>query len=232
MNFSTLEEVIKDKKGLLLIDKSQDWTSHDVVAKLRRITGVRKIGHAGTLDPLATGLLIILVGREFTKRQTEFLKQDKEYQCEAQLGIVTDSYDRMGQEINHASWTELKKIKRQDLEKVLLKFMGEITQTVPAFSAVKVKGRKLYNQARKGEVDLKTLPVREVEIYELELLEFEKDLAAQKITFKIRTKVSSGTYIRSMIHDIGGMLGVGATVLELRRTKIGEIAVDGAENLS
>jgi tRNA pseudouridine55 synthase len=232
MKFSTLEKVIKDKKGLLLIDKSQDWTSHDVVAKLRRVTKVKKIGHAGTLDPLATGLLIILVGREFTKRQTEFLKQDKEYECEAQLGTVTDSYDRMGQEVDRASWDELKKIERQDLEKILPKFTGKISQTVPAFSAVKVKGQKLYNQARKGEVDLKTLPVREVEIYDLELLEFEKDLTAQKITFKIKTKVSSGTYIRSMIHDIGEALGVGAMVTELRRTKIGEIAVDGAENLS
>jgi tRNA pseudouridine55 synthase len=209
--------------GILLIDKSTGMTSHDVVNIVRRQTGVRRVGHAGTLDPLATGLLIVLVGREFTKKQSEFMKLDKEYLCTAKLGIKTDTYDIDGQVISKASWDEVKKITQVNLEKVLENFRGEIEQTVPAYSAVKIKGEKLYEKARKGETKKEDLPKRKVNIKELELIDFSKDEIKQATSFTLRVACSSGTYIRSLIHDIGQQLKVGAMVKELRRTKIGDL---------
>jgi tRNA pseudouridine55 synthase len=229
--FSTIAEVKKDQQGIILIDKNQDWTSHDVVAKLRGLVGVKKIGHAGTLDPLATGLLIILVGREFTKLQDQFMKQDKEYEVEAEFGTTTDSYDAMGEVVTKVSWDEVTKISKKDLAKEMLKLTGQIEQTVPAYSAVKVKGKKLYQKARKGNIDLNTLPIRMVNIYNFELKEFNKDLKNEKLTVKFFTKVSSGTYIRSLIHDLGQLLQVGAYVTQLRRVSIGTVKVDGAEKI-
>lgn len=217
--------------GILLIDKPTGITSHDVVYRVRKKTGVSKVGHAGTLDPLATGLLIMLVGREFTKKQTQFLKQDKEYVCEAQLGIETDSYDVDGQIVKEETWGKIDKISQEDLEKVLNQFRGEISQTVPAFSAVKVKGEKLYQKARRGEIDKKSLPSRQVIIKELELLEFKKDVENRTLFFKIRVFCSSGTYVRSLTHDIGQELGAGATVSQLRRTKIGDLSISDAISL-
>ncbi|NCN87320.1 MAG: tRNA pseudouridine(55) synthase TruB [Candidatus Pacebacteria bacterium] len=229
--FSTIEEVKKEQKGIILIDKDQDWTSHDVVAKLRRIVGVKKIGHAGTLDPLATGLLIILVGREFTKLQDQFMKQDKEYEVEAEFGITTDSYDAMGEIVTQLGWDAVSKITKDDLNEAMIKLTGEIEQTVPAYSAVKVKGKKLYQKARKGDIDLSSLPSRIVNIYNFELIEFNKDVQNKKVTAKFYTKVSSGTYIRSLIHDLGQLLQVGAYVTQLRRVSIGNARVDRAEQI-
>lgn len=217
--------------GILLIDKPTGVTSHDVVNQVRRQTGVRRVGHAGTLDPLATGLLIILVGREFTKKQSKFLKQDKEYLGEVQLGVETDSYDVDGKIVKEASWNELEKIAQPDLEKVLEKFRGEITQTVPAYSAVKVKGQKLYEKARRGEINQQDLPSREVNIKELKLIDFKKDEKNQQIFFTIKVACSSGTYIRSLAHDIGQELKVGAMVSNLRRTKIGQLGVEDASEI-
>ena len=214
--------------GILLIDKPIGITSHDAVYRVRKKTGVKKVGHAGTLDPLATGLLIILVGREFTKRQREFLKQDKEYLCEVRLGIETDSYDVDGQIVAETSWEELKKISQLELEKALDKFRGEIIQTVPAFSAVKVRGQKLYEKARRGKVDKDDLPSRKVNVKELELIDFKKNEENKTVFFNIKVACSSGTYIRSIAHDIGQELGVGATVNKLRRTKIGQFSIDNA----
>lgn len=205
--------------GILLIDKPSGMTSHDVVNQVRKKTKVKRVGHAGTLDPLATGLLIVLVGREFTKRQAEFMKLDKEYICEAQLGVETDTYDVDGKVVKKANWEEVKKITKKKLQQVLDSFRGEITQIVPAYSAVKIKGEKLYEKARRGKINKKDLPSRQVEIKELELIEFNQDRGF----FKIRVVCSSGTYIRSLVHDIGLELGVGSTVNQLRRTKIGEI---------
>ncbi|NCN03484.1 MAG: tRNA pseudouridine(55) synthase TruB [Candidatus Pacebacteria bacterium] len=229
--FSTIAEVKKDRQGIILIDKNQDWTSHDVVAKLRGLVGVKKIGHAGTLDPLATGLLIILVGREFTKLQDQFMKQDKEYEVEAEFGKTTDSYDAMGEIVSEASWDEVSKISQVDLTKEMLKLTGQIEQTVPAYSAVKVRGKKLYQKARQGNIDLSTLPTRIVNIYNFEIKEFDKDLKNEKLTVKFFTKVSSGTYIRSLIHDLGQVLQVGAYVTQLRRISIGTVKIDGAEKI-
>lgn len=233
MKVSSIDEASQAKKGLLLIDKPEDWTSHDVVGKVRRLTGVKKVGHAGTLDPLATGLLIVLVGREFTKLQSQFLKQDKEYLVSARLGVVTDSYDAHGQITSEAEWSSLKEIDQENLLAILEKFKGTISQQVPIFSAVKVKGEKLYNKARAGKTAADvSLPVRKVEIKSLELISFSKDEQAKQASFSLRVSVSSGTYIRSLVHDIGQLLEVGAHVVSLRRTKIGDLSVEQAQNLS
>jgi tRNA pseudouridine55 synthase len=218
----------EDGTGILLVDKPTDMTSHDVVAIARRKLGIRKIGHAGTLDPLATGLLILLVGRQYTKQQDAFMKQDKEYVCTAELGVVTDSYDSDGTIVKKAAWQAVQKITKQQVIDVMKNFTGEIEQTVPIYSAVKVKGQKLYNLARQEQKVEIELPTRQVTIKELELLSFTKDEKRQKSTFTFRTFVSSGTYIRSLAHDIGQVLTIGAMVTSLRRTKIGDAEVDNA----
>jgi tRNA pseudouridine55 synthase len=216
---------------ILLIDKPSGITSHDVVNQVRAQTGVKRVGHAGTLDPLATGLLIILVGRESTKKQSEYLHQDKEYVCTAQLGVETDSYDKDGKTTATAEWSKVAQISKENFEAALASFRGQISQVVPAYSAVKVKGRKLYEKARQGKVVDAELPSRLVHIYELELIDVLKNDKAQKAFFTIRVKCSSGTYIRSLVHDIGKHLQVGATVTALRRTKIGEVSVEQAQQL-
>jgi tRNA pseudouridine55 synthase len=231
VKFSTLEQVIKDQKGVLLIDKDPDWTSHDVVAKVRGLTKVKRVGHAGTLDPLATGLLVILVSREFTKLQDEFMKQDKEYEVEAKFGVVTDSYDSMGEVVSLAEWEDVKDVSEEVIKESMKDFIGEIKQTVPAFSAVKVKGQKLYQKARRGKIDLSSLPSRVVTIYDFKLISFNKDEKNKIISAKFTTKVSSGTYIRSLIHDLGQKVKVGAHVTSLRRVSIGDISVDLASKL-
>lgn len=209
--------------GILLIDKPTGWTSHDVVNKIRRLLKVKKVGHAGTLDPLATGLLVVLVGREFTKRQAEFLKQDKEYECLALLGVETDTYDVDGQVVKSAETDLVAEITQEQVEEVLEKYRGKILQTVPSFSAVRVKGEKLYEKARRG--DKVELPQREVEIKELELIAFKDGQC------KLKIACSSGTYVRSLVHDIGQDLGIGATVKKLMRTKIGAFSVDQAQTI-
>jgi tRNA pseudouridine55 synthase len=217
--------------GILLVDKPTGITSHDVVYKVRKKTGVKRVGHTGTLDPLATGLLIVLVGREFTKRQTEFLKLDKDYICEAQLGVETDTYDVDGKTIKEASWEELKKITETDFKRALDNFRGEINQTVPPYSAVKIKGEKLYEKARKGEIIQEDLPSRRVLIKELKLIGFVKNAEQEELFFTIKVSCSSGTYIRSLVYDVGQQLGVGATTTSLRRTRIGKYKIEDAMNL-
>lgn len=217
--------------GVLLIDKPSGITSHDVVNQVRRQTGVKRVGHAGTLDPLATGLLIILVGRDATKKQAEFLHQDKEYICTAQLGIETDTYDSEGVITRRTPWERVKQLTPDQVESALAHFRGEIHQTVPAYSAVKVQGQKLYDKARRGTIDITALPSRVVKIYELELLDFYKDEAQQAVFLSLRVKCSSGTYIRSLVYDLGQFLGIGAYITALRRTKIGEFTVEDAQQL-
>jgi len=216
---------------ILLIDKPTGMTSHDVVDFMRHKTGIKRIGHAGTLDPLATGLLIVLVGRSATKRQMEFLKQDKEYLCTAQLGITTDTYDHDGQITNKTKWQQVSEVTKNQIEQAIKKLTGEIKQQVPAFSAVKQKGKKLYQLARRGQIETANLPVRTITIYAFDLLELQKDEAKQTLAIKLRVKCSSGTYIRSLVHDLGRNLGVGAVVLELRRTKIGSYSIENAQQL-
>jgi tRNA pseudouridine55 synthase len=220
----------KFQEGIYLVDKPSGPTSHNIVAYFRRKSGIKKVGHCGTLDPLASGLLIILVGREFTKKQSLYLKKDKSYLATARLGITTDSYDIEGNLLSQEDWKKVVKINKTDLEKTLIKFQGEIEQTVPIFSAVKVNGQKLYEKARKGETNVE-LPKRKVRIKEIKLINFDKDLENEKIEFTLEVAVSSGTYIRSLIHEIGQNLGVGATVNSLRRTEIDNFHVKNAITL-
>jgi tRNA pseudouridine55 synthase len=216
-----------DRTGILLVDKPSGWTSHDVVARVRRVTNIKRVGHSGTLDPLATGLLIVLVGREYTKLQDIFLKQDKEYVCTFELGKTTDSFDSDGLVTSTAPWEKVAPISKEQVQSLVATFIGSQSQTVPAFSAVKVGGQKMYELARKQQVV--ELPKRQVTIHQLEVVSFNTNEASQQVTVTIRVSASSGTYIRSLAHDIGQKLGVGATVTALRRTKIGKISVDNAQ---
>lgn len=217
---------------VILIDKPQGWTSHDVVARLRTVLGVKKIGHAGTLDPLATGLLIVLVGREATKRQSEFLKLDKSYLVTARLGVETDSYDADGQVVAQAAWVDVEKITQNQVVAATKRFIGQSQQTVPAFSAVKVAGQKLYNQARKGSIDMATLPSRQITVTQFEVLDMQLDREQQQLTVTLEVSCGSGTYVRSLVHDLGQELGVGAMVTQLRRTRIGDFLVSKAQEIT
>jgi tRNA pseudouridine55 synthase len=211
--------------GILLIDKPKNWTSFDVVAKVRGTvraeTGQKKpkVGHAGTLDPLATGLLIVLVGKDATKRQSEFMKLDKEYQVELTLGQTSTTDDDEGEKTqvsdNQPSESEVKE--------VVNSFVGEIQQVPPIFSAIKVDGKRAYKQARAGK-EVKMEP-RTVTIYSIS--DFEYSYPVVRFT----AKVSSGTYIRSLARDIGEKLGTGAYMSNLRRTQIGKCSLKDAQNI-
>ena len=208
------------KEGFILIDKPKGITSHDVVDKLREITKIRKIGYAGTLDPLGTGLLILGIGRGATKRLSEFLRLDKEYIAKLRLGAVSDTFDKEGK-------IEFKKIERipsrEKIVKVIKEFIGQISQIPPSYSAKKIKGEKAYNLARKGKkVELK--PQR-VNIYEIKILRYKFPY------LEIKVNCSSGTYIRSLASDIGKKLGCGALLEDLRRTRIGNFSAKQAKKL-
>jgi len=212
---------MKSEGGFILINKPAGITSHDVVDKLREITKIKKIGHAGTLDPFATGLLILGIGREFTKKLSIFQKKDKEYIATLRLGAESDTFDKEGKIVEK----KVEKIpERKEIEEVLKSFLGEIEQIPPAFSAKKIKGKKLYELARKG-IKVEPKPQR-VKIYEISILEYNFPY------LKIKVKCSSGTYIRSLANDIGKKLGCGAYVEELMRTKIGEFSIENAVELS
>jgi len=212
-------------EGVLLIDKPSGITSHDVVDKVRKKLKVKRVGHTGTLDPLATGLLIILVGRQYTKKQIQYLKQDKQYHVTIKLGEETDSYDSDGQTVKKALPITLEEITKKKIEIALKKFKGEISQTVPSYSAVKIKGKKLYELARQNKVTL--LPTRVVNIKALNILSFNN----KTYDLELLVDCSSGTYIRSLAHDLGQNLKVGAHVTALRRTKIGKLDISKATPL-
>ncbi len=209
------------KTGFLLVDKPMDWTSHDVVGYLRGVTKIKKIGHTGTLDPFATGLLIVAVQRAATKRINEFHEFKKTYEAEIKLGAVSNTQDRTGTIVELKNKNEkLKDINLSDIQNVLDFFVGEQEQIPPMFSAKKIKGKKLYELARKGE-EVERRP-NTITVHEMELLDFSED------RLKIRCVVSTGTYVRTLAHDIGQKLGVGAYCEELRRTKIGPYKVENA----
>ncbi|PIZ94840.1 MAG: tRNA pseudouridine(55) synthase TruB [Candidatus Magasanikbacteria bacterium CG_4_10_14_0_2_um_filter_37_12] len=215
--------------GFLLIDKPVDWTSYNVVGYIRNIvrkaTAHKKIrvGHAGTLDPFATGLLIVGVGREATKRIDEFKNMKKEYIATLKLGYISDTYDSEGtikQFSNLAIKQSEKKLTKEEIDKVSKSFLGKQKQIPPMFSAKKIGGERLYTLARKG-IEIERKP-NKIEVYNLEFLEFVGQLLS------VKCQVSTGTYIRSLAHDIGQKLSCGAYCQELRRTKIGEYSVDDA----
>ncbi|MBQ6205554.1 MAG: tRNA pseudouridine(55) synthase TruB [Oscillospiraceae bacterium] len=193
--------------GILIIDKPSGWTSMDVCAKLRGILRERRIGHGGTLDPMATGVLPVFVGQ--AAKAVEYAENSrKEYVGGLRLGLVTDTQDITG----NALETRNVNATAADVEAAFRAFTGEIQQTPPMYSAVKVQGKKLYELARKGkEVERKP---RAVTIYELEMLE-----QVNSADYRFRCLCSKGTYIRTLCHDIGAALGCGGTLYELRRTK-------------
>ncbi len=227
------------KGNVILVDKPAGMSSFGVVARVRQKLseragmievvgkdGVRrqkrrkvKVGHTGTLDPFATGLLILLAGKE-TKKANDFLKLDKEYVATVRIGAVSTTGDPEG---TITEQDVAQKPNKAAVEKCVQNLVGENWQQVPQFSAVKINGQRAYKLAREGKAV--EMPVRKVQIYEIELLEYEwPDL-------KIRCKVSSGTYIRALGEDIGKALGTGAYVTELRRTQVGNYRIEQAKTL-
>lgn len=205
--------------GILLIDKPQDWTSNDVVSKLRGVLHERRIGHSGTLDPLATGLLVVFVGR--ATRAVEFAEADsKEYIAGLRLGVSTDTQDITGNVLTECECGVLK----EQLLGALESFKGDIEQIPPMYSAIKVGGKKLYEIARKGE-EIERKP-RKIHISKLNLLsETEGD-------YILDVACSKGTYVRTLCHDIGKKLGCGGCMSSLRRIKAGAFSLDKAHSLA
>lgn len=194
--------------GIIVIDKPEDFTSFDVIAVVRKTLGQKKIGHTGTLDPNATGVLPVLLGSA-TKAQDIILDHDKTYVAGFQLGKTSDTLDIWGNVTDKCS----SQVKQAEIESIIPKFTGEIEQIPPMFSAVQINGQRLYDLARKGvEVERKS---RKVTVYSLKLLSFDE--ASQCGTFEI--SCSKGTYVRTLIDDIGTTLGCGAVMSSLRRTK-------------
>ena len=200
--------------GFLNIYKPKGLTSHDVVARLRKITKVRQIGHTGTLDPFATGVLPICIGK--ATRLIEYLDDDKEYLATVQFGKNTATYDLEGE----ITATFDKKVTEEDVKNTLKAFEGEISQIPPIYSAIKVNGKKLYDYARQGQ-DIEIKP-RKVTISKIELKEFGKTSQSAKIT----VACSKGTYIRSIAYDLGAKLGCGGYLTALERTQAGKFQVN------
>jgi tRNA pseudouridine55 synthase len=202
-----------NNSGILLVNKAAGSTSFHLVSLLRRITQIEKIGHAGTLDPFATGVMVMLVGREYTKRSEEFLSLDKTYRTTLQLGIVTDTYDIEGQ-----ITAQNDKIPTlSEIELALEAFQGEISQIPPMYSAKKIQGKKLYELARKG-ITVEREPVR-VKVA-IQLIRYQYPMLELEVT------CSKGTYIRSLGHDLGQVLGCGAHLFDLARIRSGSFFLE------
>ena len=218
------EEIQKEaqENGLFLyIDKEQDWTSHDVVAKLRPMLRIKKIGHSGTLDPLATGLLIVAVGRGATKQISELQAKSKVYTGTMKIGATTKTDDAEGDEDNIC---DISHINIEDIEDAFSKMHGEIAQIPPMFSAKKIKGQKLYQLARK-DIEIELEPSY-VSLYKNTITGIDLPF----INFEVHC--SKGTYIRAIARDIGKELGVGGYLTGLRRTYIEEHSVENAVTLT
>ncbi|MBP7760867.1 tRNA pseudouridine(55) synthase TruB [Candidatus Saccharibacteria bacterium] len=247
--------MITDRQSMLLVDKPAGWTSFDVVAKIRsqiraqyRARGERptkrqlRVGHTGTLDPFATGLLIILLG-DACKRSDEFLKLDKVYEATITLGATSTTGDPEGEIVAYGKWkiedsqscqpssnsylphaATLPEPSLDEVVKTLGDFTGEITQIPPSYSAIKIGGERAYKLARAGKtVDM---PSRQVTIYSLDLIDYTYP------ELRIRAHVSSGTYIRTLAEDIGRALGTGAYCSDLRRTRVGDYCIDNVADIS
>ncbi|MDQ3281734.1 MAG: tRNA pseudouridine(55) synthase TruB, partial [Acidobacteriota bacterium] len=209
-------ETRKSSDGVLLVDKKSGITSHDVVERFRRRAKVKKAGHTGTLDPLATGLLVLCVGKA-TRLQAYLMGMEKTYEGTIQFGWATDSYDSTGEPAGEANEVSVEHV---DFEPHVAKFRGPIEQMPPAFSAKKIEGVRAYELARKGE-EVKLQP-KNVTVYEFTLL------AVTGSTAQFRVRSSAGTYMRSLAHDLGQSIGVPAHLKDLRRTAIGTFHVDKA----
>lgn len=205
--------------SIVAIRKPKGPTSHDIVDAVRRITRERRVGHAGTLDPMAEGVLVIGIGREATKRLADVVRGEKEYIATVQLGATSTTDDAEG-EISESVSRE--SVSREDIERALTQFIGHIQQVPPVYSAVKVRGKPAHRRVRKGEEV--RLAAREVEIRELTLLEFQ----ISNFKFQIRIVCGPGVYIRALARDLGAALGVGGYLAALTRTRVGQYTIDDA----
>ena len=205
--------------GILLVDKPSEWTSHDVVAKIRNHFKFSKVGHGGTLDPLATGLLVLLIGKG-TKLSDRIMGGDKTYEGTMHLGITTDSQDADGEILEEKDASQ---ITREQIDAAIPNYLGDIEQIPPMVSAIKKNGVPLYKMARKGQV-IERDP-RKIHIYEYKILGFDNPL----ISFRVKS--TKGTYVRTLAHDLGNDLGVGASLDSLRRTESGSLNVENAHSL-
>ncbi len=204
-----LEPSLAQQGFVVLINKPANWTSFDVVNKIRRALKIKKVGHAGTLDPFATGLLIVGVGKG-TKALNSFMNLDKTYRALIRLGVETDTYDVTGEIVREQS---IEKVTREQVEQILNEMKGELWQVPPMYSAKKVNGKPLYKLARKGQ-HVERQP-QKVVVHEVRLLSWQPPF------FEVELTVSKGTYIRSYAHDLGQKLGTGAILQKLERTQIG-----------
>ena len=205
-------------EGIIIVNKPKGITSFDVIRKLKKILKTKKIGHTGTLDPLATGVMLMCVGKA-TKLASDLEAKDKVYIADFDIGYATDTYDIEGKKIAE----NIIDVSKEDLEQSIKKFIGNIKQVPPMYSAIKIDGNKLYHLARKGiEVER---PERDVTIEYINLLDFKNNKA------KIETKVSKGCYIRSLIYDIGQDLGTYATMTALQRKQVGDYSLETSYTL-
>ena len=202
------------QSGILVVDKAEGWTSHDVCAFVRSRFHIRKVGHAGTLDPLATGVLVVLLGRA-TKKSKELSSCDKDYFGTLRLGMKTDTHDISGKVIQEADWSH---VHEEDVREIFQKFTGVLEQTPPMVSALKHQGVRLYQLARAGKtVDR---PKRTVTVYEFRI----EDINLPEIKFFAR--VSKGTYLRTLVNDLGEQLGSFAVLSQLRRVRSGSFTLE------
>lgn len=205
--------------GILLVDKPTEWTSNDVVVKIRNHFKLSKVGHGGTLDPLATGLLVLLIGKG-TKLSDRIMGGDKTYEGTIHLGITTNSQDRDGEVIDEKDASH---ITREQVEAAIQNYLGDIEQIPPMVSAIKKDGVALYKLARKGK-EIEREP-RKIHVYSFEVTDFDNPLV------KFRVKSTKGTYVRTLAHDLGNDLGVGASLDALRRTGSGSLDLSNAHTL-
>jgi len=205
--------------GIIVIDKPEGMTSHDVVSHVRRVIRMRRVGHAGTLDPMATGVLVILLGRA-TKLFNQFVTFDKSYRATLILGTKTTTADTQGKVIQQLPYQY---VTESQVKNVFQQFLGETQQVPPMVSAIKVGGQRLYKLARQG-IEVERAP-RKIRISELNCIDF----ALPKVTFSLNC--SKGTYVRKLAEDVGDVLGCGACICKIQRTKVGPFAVEQAVKL-
>ena len=205
--------------GILLVDKPTEWTSHDVVAKIRNHFKFSKVGHGGTLDPLATGLLVLLIGKG-TKLSDRIMGGDKTYEGTIHLGVTTHSQDRDGEVLGEKDASH---ITRDQVEAAIQNYLGDIEQIPPMVSAIKKDGVPLYKLARKGK-EIEREP-RKIHIYSFEVTGFDNPFV------QFRVKSTKGTYVRTLAHDLGNDLGTGASLHDLRRTASGPLGLEKAHSM-
>lgn len=210
----------KIRPGFYTVNKPKGWTSFDVVNKLKHLSGEKKIGHAGSLDPMATGVLVVAIGKIFTKQIDHVMGMNKTYLAEVTFGIDTDSYDLEGKVV---SMQRCEGITQASIEAILPEFMGDIMQRPPIYSAIKKQGKKLYEYARKDiPIEIEMRPVR---VESLEILSFTEGPFPKLL---LKAEVTKGTYMRSLAHDIGEKLGTFGVLSQLERTAVGHYIIKDA----